>query len=153
MAYGQDSLGMSGVRSTFSDRSSDQVQVMLHRNNRLHGQLLPGAQRAAAELGADDTKPDMPDVQMTGYFSPHNTSGVLPLELNYMSNQLFTFAYTFLVRGNSHASTGTLAAYTVICWCWCCGIFSSLWCDACCAPTMLALLVAQAASSFVPFRS
>ena len=74
MADGQDSLGMSGVRSTFSDRSSDQVQVMLHRNNRLHGQLLPGAQRAAAELGADDTKPDMPDVQMTGSFSPHNTS-------------------------------------------------------------------------------
>ena len=153
MADSQDSLGMSGVRSTFSDRSSDQVQVMLHRNNRLHGQLLPGAQRAAAELGADDTKPDMPDVQMTGSFSPHNTSGVLPLELNHMSNQLFTFAYTFLVRGNSHASTGTLAACTVICWCWCCGIFSSLWCDACCAPTMLALLVAQAASSFVPFRS
>ena len=92
---------MSGVRSTFSDRSSDQVQVMLQRNNRLHGHLLPGAQRAAAELGADDTKPDMPDVQMTGAFSPHNTSGVLPLELNHMSNQPFTFAYTFLVRGNT----------------------------------------------------
>ena len=75
MADGQDSLGMSGVRSTFSDRSSDQVQVMLHRNNRLHGQLLPGAQRAAAELGADDTNP-------MSHSAPAPALSQVPLELS-----------------------------------------------------------------------
>ena len=56
MADGQDSLGMSSVRSTFSDRSSNQVQVMLHRNNRLHGQLLPGVRSALRRSSAQMTR-------------------------------------------------------------------------------------------------